>query len=227
MTISIKRLISNIFMKGDILIIDDHHRQAAAQIVELIKKEILFSSRKFVITVAGESGAGKSEIAASIAEELSGLGKKSFVFGQDDYFILPPKTNENKRREDISWVGMQEVKLDLLDQNIIHAIQSDTPLTKPLVDFNADQLGEETVDLKDFDVLIAEGTYTTTLKNVDCRVFIDRNKMDTIESRKKRAREAQDDFLDRILTIEHKIISKHKDLANIIISKEFKARKAL
>lgn len=96
-------------------------------------------------------------------------------------------------------------------------------LTKPLVDFNADKIGEETVDLTHYDVLIAEGTYTTSLKNVDCRVFIDRNKMDTIESRKKRAREAQDEFLDRILTIEHEIISKHKALADVVISKEWEA----
>ena len=73
--------------------------------------------------------------------------------------------------------------------------------------------------------LIAEGTYTTALQNVDCKVFIDRNKMDTIESRKKRNREKQDEFLDRILTIEHEIISKHKAMADIVISKEWKASK--
>ncbi|MDB4303569.1 hypothetical protein N9934_02095, partial [Desulfosarcina sp.] len=82
-----------------------------------------------------------------------------------------------------------------------------------------------TVNLSEYDVLIAEGTYCTTLKNADCKVFIDRNKMDTVESRKKRAREAQDEFLDNILTIEHEIISKHKELANIVISKKWEARK--
>ncbi len=74
-------------------------------------------------------------------------------------------------------------------------------------------------------MLIAEGTYCTTLKNIDFKVFIDRNKMDTVESRKKRAREAQDEFLDNILTIEHEIISKHKELANIVISKQWEAKK--
>ena len=61
--------------------------------------------------------------------------------------------------------------------------------------------------------------------NVDCKVFIDRNKIYTIESRKKRNREKQDEFLDRILTIEHEIISKHKAMADIVISKEWKASK--
>ena len=97
------------------------------------------------------------------------------------------------------------------------------PIKKPLVDFNADKIGEEVVDLSGYDVLIAEGTYTTALKNVDKKVFIDRNKMDTVESRKKRGREKQDEFLDRILTIEHGIIAPHKELADVVITKTWQA----
>lgn len=210
-------------MKGDILIIDDNHRKAAAEVVDLILDDIQASPRKFVITVAGESGAGKSEIAASIAEKLDSKGISSFVFGQDDYFVYPPKTNAKTREKDIAWVGMQEVRLNLLDQNLKEAVEGITPLRKPLVDFDADKIGEESVDLTDIDVLIAEGTYTTSLKNADKRVFIDRNKMDTIESRKKRAREAQDEFLDQILTIEHGIIAPQKKLADVVISKTWHA----
>jgi len=210
-------------MKGDILIIDDNHRKAARQVVDILVDSIINSHEKFIIAVAGESGAGKSEIAASIADKLNEYRIKAFIFGQDDYFKLPPKTNAKQREKDISWVGVQEVRLDLLDQNIHEAIQGKSSIIKPLVDFNADKIGEENVNLMEFKVLIAEGTYTTCLKNVNCRIFIDRNKMDTIESRKKRAREKQDEFLDKILTIEHEIISKHKDLADIIISKEWNA----
>lgn len=212
-------------MKGDILIIDDNHRKAATQVVNFILGDIENSENKYVITVAGESGAGKSEIAASIAEKLEEYNIKSFIFGQDDYFVYPPKTNASKREMDISWVGIQEVRLDLLDQNLEAVLKGFYSLTKPLVDFDADEIGEETVDLKDYKVLIAEGTYTTTLQYADCKVFIDRNKMDTIESRKKRAREKQDEFLDNILTIEHAIISKHKAIADIVISKEFEVKK--
>jgi uridine kinase len=213
-------------MKGDILIIDENHRTAASRIVDLILNEIQKTKNKFVITVAGESGAGKSEIAASIAEKLKEEKIKSYIFGQDDYFKLPPKTNARQREKDISWVGMQEVNLDLLDQNIQDALNGKNSITKPLVDFNADKIGEEKVMLAEFKVLIAEGTYTTTLKNADCRIFIDRNKMDTLESRKKRAREKQDDFLEMILTIEHEIISKHKNQADIIISRDWKVAKS-
>jgi uridine kinase len=212
-------------MKGDVLIIDKNHRKAAGDIIELIVNDIQKFPGKFVITVAGESGAGKSEIAASIAEKLEEKGIGCYIFGQDDYFQLPPKTNARQREQDLSWVGIQEVKLDVLDQNIKEVTSGKTTIIKPLVDFNADKIGEEKVNLTDIRVIIAEGTYTTCLKNADCRIFIDRNKMDTLESRKKRAREKQDEFLDKILTIEHEIIAKHKNLANIVISKEWNALK--
>ncbi|GAB4331111.1 MAG: hypothetical protein Kow00127_23140 [Bacteroidales bacterium] len=208
-------------MKGDILILDDNHRNAAKEVLKIILCDIRNKPGRYVITVAGESGAGKSEVARAIADILEGLETKCFIFGQDDYFVYPPHTNSEKRKEDISWVGPQEVRLDLLDANIADALQGKNLVRKPLVDFDADEIGEEDADLAEVKVLIAEGTYTTLLKNADCRVFIDRNKMDTIESRQKRNREPQDEFLDRVLTIEHEIISKHKALADLVITRNW------
>lgn len=210
-------------MKGDILIIDENHRKAARQVVKLILVTIAAFKGKYVISVSGESGAGKSEIAASIADELLVKGFRSFIFGQDDYFKLPPKTNARQREKDILWVGTQEVNLDLLDQNIADGRKNRSSIKKPLVDFTSDSIGEEIVNLGNFKILIAEGTYTATLHNIDCRIFIDRNRFDTLESRKKRGREKQDEFLEKILSIEHEIISKHKEFADIIITKSFDA----
>jgi len=213
-------------MKGDILIIDEYHKKAAKEVVNLMIRDIQKANKKFVITVAGESGAGKSEIAASIGAALNEHNIQSITFGQDDYFKLPPKTNARQREKDISWVGLQEVKLDLLNQNILDFIVGKSSITKPLVDFNADKIEQEDVNLKEIPVLIVEGTYTSVLDHVNCKIFIDRNKTDTVKSRKKRAREKQDEFLERILSIEHEIISKHKSQADIIITKEWNAYNA-
>ncbi len=212
-------------MKGDILIIKEHHRKAGEEIARLLLPEINSSKDAYFITVAGESGAGKSEIATSVADSLKGKGINSYVFQQDDFFIFPPKTNANKRKEDINWVGMQEIKLDLLDE-IISAIKNGlTEIEKPLVIFDEDKITEETIELSGIKAIIIEGTYTTALKNADVHVFIDRNINDTRDSRKERAREAQDDFLEKILTIEHKIISSHKSKANILVNKDFTVNK--
>ena len=212
-------------MEGDILIINNYHRKAARQVVAILLPEIEKAVNKFFLTVAGESGAGKSEIAASIAAEMERTGRKSFVFQQDDYFVYPPKTNARKRVEDIGWVGMQEVKLYKLDEEIAAIRQGETIIEKPLVIFDDDLITTETVDLSGYEVFIAEGTYTTALKNVDARVFIDRDLKDTKKARAKRAREKQDDFLEQILTIEHRIISAQKKEADIIITKAFDALK--
>ncbi|MBN3035016.1 MAG: hypothetical protein JW861_05475 [Bacteroidales bacterium] len=201
-------------MKDDILIIGDHHRNAAKSLLE----HILPVSERTVMTIAGESGAGKSEIAAALAGEFDLQGYRAFIFQQDDYFILPPHTNERNRREDIHRVGMQEVRLDLLDRHLSEAKAGHSSLNKPLVSFRDDSIGSETIDLAGITVFIAEGTYTSVLRSTDIRVFIDRDLHDTLEARRQRNREQQDEFLERVLSIEHEIISKHKSLADYIIT---------
>jgi len=212
-------------MEGDVLIINNYHRKAARQVVALLLPELEKAGNKFFLSVAGESGAGKSEIAASIVAEVEKTGRKTFIFQQDDYFVYPPKTNMNKREEDIGWVGMQEVKLSILDTEIEAIRSGEHKIEKPLVIFDEDRITTEVVDLSGYSVFIAEGTYTTALKNVDVRIFIDRDMKDTKKARAKRAREKQDEFLEQVLTIEHRIISAQKKDADIIITKGFDALK--
>jgi len=210
-------------MEGDILIIEEHHKRVAKQIVEMIGDEIRDMKGKFIITVAGESGSGKSETAASIANELKARGIKCYIFQQDDYFVYPPKTNTKIRENDIHWVGTKEVKIDLLDSHLKSIKQGNHTIVKPLVIFTDDVITEETVNIDEYQVVIAEGTYTTLLKNVNKHIFIDRDLHDTLEARKKRNREKQDDFLEKVLTIEHHIISSHRQNAEIIITKDYHA----
>ena len=113
-------------MKGDIVVLEEHHERAAAQIAPAIVDAITAAGRRYTITVAGESGSGKSETAQAIAQQLAGRGITSVVLGQDDYFVLPPKSNDAKRREDDSWLGPHvEVRLDLLEQNLVDARSGD------------------------------------------------------------------------------------------------------
>lgn len=212
-------------MKGDIIKINENHIKAAKQVIELILPEIENTDGKYIITIAGESGSGKSEIAASISNLLKEKNIKSFIFQQDDYFVYPPKTNANMRKRDINHVGMTEVKLSLLDAHMKEILKGKYKIEKPLVFFQEDKIDKEVVNLEDRRVIIVEGTYTTILKNVHKHIFIDRDYHDTLESRKERSREKQDEFLEKILTIEHEIISPQKKFADIIITKNFNAIK--
>lgn len=211
-------------MKGDKLILLDYHKRAASEIVSHIIHNIRKKKTRYVITVAGESGSGKSETGKALADELEKFGIKSVMLAQDDYFILPPKSNDLKRREDPDWLGPHvEVRLDVLEQNLVNAIKGKKEINKPLVDYNVNTIEDETIKLDGVEVLIAEGTYTSLLKHVDTRIFITRNWLDTLEHRQKRMRgnEIGDPFIEQILSIEHKIIAGHKQLADILITKDY------
>ncbi len=61
-------------MKGDSIIIEAHHKAAASEIIPVILPLIEQSDQRFTISVAGQSGSGKTEIATAIALALQSHG---------------------------------------------------------------------------------------------------------------------------------------------------------
>jgi len=211
-------------MKGDIVVLQEWHRQAAGKIVPQIIDAIRRKGRRYTMTVAGESGSGKSEMARALADELEKYAVSSVVLGQDDYFILPPTSNDLARRKDPQWLGPHvEVRLDIMEQNLVDALEGKGAITKPLIDYDSNTIQEETINLDGITVVVAEGTYTSLLKHVDTRIFILRDWLDTLEDRKKRNRgkELGDPFIEQVLSTEHKIIAGHRQLADFLITKEY------
>lgn len=205
-------------MIGDKLLIKDYHRKAAAAIYEALEKKLKQAAHPLAVSVSGESGCGKSETARVLADLCNQAGYKAIILQQDDYFVYPPKTNHQKRLEDINRVGLREVKLDLIEKNIEEIkTGGQKTITKPLVNYNLDSIGEETIPTGGIRVIVVEGTYTTTLKNADFRAFIDRNYRQTKNSRLDRSREPQSKYLEKVLSIEHEIIAAHKKLADLVI----------
>ena len=208
-------------MKGDIIIVEEHHRRAARKIVYRILSEIQAREGRYTIAIGGESGSGKSELAKAITEVLEEKGVRCGIYQQDDYYVYPPKTNDATRRRDIEWVGPQEVRLDLLDEHLKAALDGKARIRKPLVIYEEDKITEETMCLEGLKVVIAEGTYTALLSNVVKKIFIARNRLETMETRRKRGREAMEPFIEKVLAIEHGIISAHKEEADIIVTRDY------
>ena len=210
-------------MRGDTIIVEAHHRKAAEAIISFILPEIQASPGKYIISVAGESGSGKSETATAILEALTEHGISSAIFQQDDYFVYPPKTNDTNRRKDIGWVGPQEVRLDLLDEHLQAFLADAEGIEKPLVIYETDTIASEEIAVGNVRVAIAEGTYTSLLDKVGARVFIDRDYSETRVHREKRKRDKSelDPFIDEVLIIEHGIISSHKSRADIVINADY------
>lgn len=211
-------------MRGDVVVIEEHHRKAASEIVPKILEQIMTKTTRYTITVSGESGSGKSETGSAVAERLAKHGIKAVVIGQDDYFVLPPKSNDARRRQDPEWLGPHvEVKLDLMEANLADAVAGKGGFTKPLIDYDRDSVEDEFIDLAGVKVVIAEGTYTALLKHVDTKIFIARNRIDTLAHRQKRNRgnEVGDPFTEQVLITEHKIIAGHAQLADFLITKDY------
>ncbi len=205
-------------MEGDKLLIEAHHTARAAELCEHI---LAYKARPLVVSVAGESGAGKSETGHEIARLLRERGVAAQVLQQDDYFVFPPKTNHEMRRKNVDQVGLYEVKLGLLDSNLRSFKRGEDPIYRPLVNYDDDRTSMGELSLAGVEILVVEGTYTTTLRFADLRIFIERNYEDTKAHRKARGRDAEDAFIDDVLLREHAIIREHKGLANFVISRDF------
>ena len=118
-------------MKGDILVLQAWHRRLAGEIVAHILDRVKGASTRYAMAVAGESGSGKSEIGQAISEELAKHGITSVVLGQDDYFVLPPKSNDQERRRNPDWLGPHvEVRLDVLEHNLASAMSGQDNINK-------------------------------------------------------------------------------------------------
>ena len=205
-------------MLGDKLFIEPHHTGRAAEVCDLLADRI---QDRYVITVAGESGAGKSELAYEIYRQWKKRGIRAEVLQQDDYFVFPPRTNHAMRRRNLEQVGPYEVKLDFLDSNLRSFKRGESPIFKPLVIYDEDRITWEEMDVGGLEILIAEGTYTSLLQFADFRIFIDRDYRQTLEARKRRARDKFEPFVVDVLEREHQIIAQHKARANAIIPADF------
>ena len=205
-------------MQGDKLVIERHHTDRAEELVPVIKARW---APKFTLSIAGESGCGKSELAFELARLLNERDKAAGILQQDDYFVYPPKTNHAMRKLNLEQVGPYEVKLDFLDSNLRSFKSGEAEVYKPLVFYEEDRIDFEELHVGDFDVLIAEGTYTSLLRYVDFRVFIDRDYHKTLEARKRRARDTFEPFIENVLRREHEIISQHRELADVIIPEDY------
>lgn len=211
-------------MKGDIIVVEEHNLKVARKIVPHLIEKIKQKEGRYTISVAGESGSGKSTTGKAIAVELAKIGIHCVLLGQDDYFVLPPKFNDAKRRENSEWLGPHvEVNMELLDQNLKDAINGVNQIVKPLIDYHQNSVEDEIIDLQGIKVVIAEGTYASLLKHVDTRIFMASTRVDTLVYREKRNRgnEVGDPFIEQVLMTEHKIIAGHKQLADFVVTNTY------
>jgi uridine kinase len=209
-------------MIGEDLILKPEYRDLSKKLVTVFNKNFdIRKSQKIVIGIAGESGSGKSITAKGLELALNKAAVGTLTIHQDGYFNLPPLTNHEKRVKSLENVGVQEVNLDLLQTHVDAFKAKEEKIEVPIVDYNNNTLSKILVNLEKVNILIVEGTYVLGLNNLDWRLFLARDYIQTRETRQKRSREKWTSFIEEVLKKEHEIITKYKDQADIVIDQNF------
>jgi uridine kinase len=203
-----------------------HYLALAREVTEITCEKMRMHDGIFTIAVGGESGSGKSTLSLAIKSVLKDKGYQTFIFHLDDYYYLPPKDTHERRVQDLSSVGPEEVNLDLLQQHMHQVNDGAKYLRKPLASYRENQIYEVIAEVEDVKVVIAEGTYALLLEEIDCKIFMLRNYIETYQNRVKRARDPIIPLYEQILEIEHNIIKNHVELADIVIDKDYNMKVA-
>jgi uridine kinase len=87
-------------MLGDILLINDMHKDAAQSIYEKVTeaRAKLEDRYRFVVGISGESGSGKSELAHALGKLLKEHHVRVKVIHTDNYYKIQPLLREEWRR---------------------------------------------------------------------------------------------------------------------------------
>lgn len=195
----------------------------AVKTAEKLAREVVQKSPAKIYRVSGESGCGKTTLAKAIVNEFEQQGKKAVLISQDEYFHLPPRQNHNKRVEDFDWIGLGEVDWELLNGVIDQVLDPEVSSVEvPEMDWELDTKEWKTMEAEEVDVVVIEGTYVLGEKREgELGIFFEHTFEDTRENRLARNREVVDDFIQRVLEREHKIISGLREKADLVVSKNY------
>ncbi len=203
------------------LILKEEYFELSAGLADDLAKQALLDKNKLVIGVCGESGSGKSVTAKCLQIELEKRNISSVILHQDSYYKLPPKENHEKRKSDLSWVGSNELQMELLQSHIEQFKAEQEKIIVPVVDYEKNIFKEHQTIIKNKTVLIVEGVYAFLLEQLDYKIFMERTYQETLVKRKSRTREVYDPFVEKVLDIEQSIIQPLQDLADVVVTKDY------
>lgn len=206
-------------MLGDVLLIEDKHRNAGEAIIHRILEK---NKDKFMAGISGESGSGKTELAHVIAKGLRKYGIFAKPLHIDNYYrILPLERTEWRKKNGIeNVVGYGEYDWETLYKNI-EAFKHNEKATMPCVDLVTEQVDQLTTDFKGVDMLIIDGLYAIKTDGLDLRIFIELTYHETKKAQVVRGKEPQNEYRMAVLEQEHRMVQALKPMADILISKEY------
>jgi uridine kinase len=210
-------------MLGDILLINDMHKEAAQAICERVMadRETKEERYRYVVGISGESGSGKSELAHSLGISLKSHHIRVKVIHTDNYYRIQPLLREEWRRnKGFDKIGINEydwVKI----RKTIRDFKEEQECMIPCIDLIPEQVDKLITDFSKVDLLIVDGLYAINANDVDMRVFIDLTYHETKINQIIRMKEALSDFRLNILEHEHQAVRSLKPLADLVVDKSY------
>lgn len=207
-------------MLEDVLLIQDKHREAAAEITKEILKR---KTEKYIVAISGESGSGKSELTHVVAKEMRKHGIMAKPIHIDNFYnTLPLERTEWRINTGIeNVVGLGEYRWDEINRVIVDFKNGRTS-SMPCVDLVTEQVDTLTTDFAEIEMLIIDGLYAINIQGVDLRIFIELTYHETKKAQTDRGKEPQNEYRMRILEQEHKAVSSLKHKADLFVNMEYK-----
>jgi len=210
-------------MLGDILLINDMHKDAARDIAAkvLADRETKGERYRYVVGISGESGSGKSELAHALGTFLKERSIRVKVIHTDNYYKIQPLLREEWRRNkgfdkiginEYDWVKISKTLRDFKEQQ---------ECMIPCIDLIPEQVDKLITDFSKIDLLIVDGLYAIKADDIDMRVFIDLTYHETKINQIIRMKEALSDFRLKILEHEHQAVRSLKPMADLVVDKSY------
>jgi len=210
-------------MLGDILLINDMHKEAAQLIFDHIKTGCKNKDERYrcIVGISGESGSGKSELAHALGKLLKDNNIRVKVIHTDNYYKIQPLLREEWRRNK----GFDNIGLDEYDwikiRKTLRDFKEEQECMIPCIDLIPEQVDKLITDFSKVDLLIVEGLYAIKAPDIDLRVFIDLTYHETKINQIIRMKEALSSFRLGILEKEHQTVSSLKHKADLIVDKSY------
>jgi len=204
-------------MIGDKILIQKLHKVKARKILFTFLNRFYKKNHKHIITIAGCSGTGKTEVAYVLRNLLYKQGLNSKVISLDDYYETNwEERNEVRKKKGLDYVGHTEIRWKLL-RSIVDNFKSNKILKLQEIDKFAGSYELKRCESLGLDVLIVEGIYANYLDKVTFHVFLEGSVSETRAFRLERNKEKQTTFRELIVKKEYQEVLKRKNVANLIV----------
>jgi len=201
-------------MLNDVVTIEKKHTNAA---ITLFDRVIRDRKPKFIVSISGEVGTGKCEIAHELGRKLIETGISVKLLHMDNYYHIPPHERmEWRKKNGLDKIGYDEYDWDTVNNNL-DDFRMDKKSEMPIVDLFTQKVDQLRTDFKGIEVLIIEGLYSIRINQSDLRVFIELTYEDTWEEQIHTHKEILDDFRLEVLKYEHNAVQSLKKRADFYI----------